>query len=329
MTAWLSTAALAGAAWLGFAFIAALAIGFVWRARSRARDTRRAAERIREAERFTWAAIAVPTVLLVATVLPGLLAVLSGGDHCERHAEHLHLCLVHPVAGLSASGVAILVLLFGGAVFRGWRRLLPERVGWQTWRRIAALQEGGRGAFVRVPSQRAFSVAAGLWRPQVWISDAFWAALSPEEREIVVAHEQAHVRRRDPLRRALIAVFSLPLGAATRRDLLAAWTLASEQRCDEAAARVVGDRLRVAETILRAERLLDARGVPPLCNPAFGGGDTARRVRSLLEPARSGSDEASPWWSVAAAAALGGALACARLVHHVTEHALDLVLRIG
>lgn len=329
MTAWWSTAALAGSAWIGFAAIGALAIRLVWRVRFRGRETRSAAARIREVERFAWAAIAAPSVLLAAALLPGLLALLGGGDHCERHAEHLHLCLVHPVAGLSATGVALVILLWGGVAIRTWRRLLPERIGWQAWRRISGLHSRGRDAFEHVPSRQAFSVAAGLWRPRVWISDAFWAALSPAEREIVVAHEQAHVRRRDPLRRALIAALSLPLDAATRREILAAWTLASEQLCDEAAARVVGDRLRVAETILHAERLLGVRGAPPLCGPAFGGGDTARRVRSLLAPAPSEASDPGGWWPVAAAAALGSAFACARAVHHVTEHALDLVLRIG
>jgi hypothetical protein len=328
MTAWFGTVALAGSAWLGFALIGALGIRLVWCARVREREGQAAADRVREIERFAWAATVVPTMLLVAAVLPGLLALLGGGDHCERHAEHLHLCLVHPAA-LSATGAAWVALLWVWVAHRAWQRLLPERVGWLTWRRIARLHSAERRALEHLPSQQAFSVAAGLWRPRVWISEGFWSAHSPDEREIVVAHEQAHVRRRDPLRRALIAVLSLPLDAATRRDLLGAWTLASEQLCDEAAADGVGDRLRVAETILNAERLLDSRSVPPLSTPAFGGGDTALRVRSLLEPARPSRGRSRRWWLVAVMAASAGVLASAGAVHHLTEHALDLVLRIG
>lgn len=172
MTEWLGTVALAGSAWLGFAGISALSIRLAWRARlrlrerrsaaERVREGRSAAERVREVERFAWAAIVVPTVLLVATVLPGLAALLGGGDHCERHAEHLHVCLVHPAA-LSATGGALVALLFGGVAIRSWRQLLPERKGWHAWRRLAGLQAAAGGAFEPVPSQQVFSVAAGLW----------------------------------------------------------------------------------------------------------------------------------------------------------------------
>jgi hypothetical protein len=85
-------------------------------------------------------------------------------------------------------------------------------------------------------------------------------------------------RRRDTLRRLLAGTATFFLRRPARRRLLAALTLAAEQRCDEAATRAVGDRLRFVEVLRKVERLLQA---PPAARASVAapyGGDEPARV---------------------------------------------------
>ena len=324
MSSWAGTPMLAAALWLALAALGAPLLGIAWRWRARRMRTSHPATRARAAEAVAWGATGAPTVALLLVVLPGLLALLGGGDHCRRHAEHLHLCLVHPAAALPPAAIAAVSAAWLAFALRSVWRLLPDLHGFAASRELAALHRIGRDAVERVRSERLFSITTGAWRPRIWISDRLWRALSPEQLAVVLAHERAHARRRDPLRRAAIAVLSLPLGAATRVRLLRSWTLASEQACDEEAARAVGDRVRVAEAVLAVERLLGGSERLPVRAPSFGGGDVERRVRSLLAPDAAISEPRRGRRALAVAAA-GLCLAGSGVLHHVAEHLIDAV----
>jgi Zn-dependent protease with chaperone function len=78
---------------------------------------------------------------------------------------------------------------------------------------------------------------AGWWTPRVFVARALAAALSPEELTAVLVHEAAHVRRRDPLRFAVLrflahALWWLP----TVRHLSADAVDQAELAADDAAA---------------------------------------------------------------------------------------------
>jgi hypothetical protein len=158
--------------------------------------------------------------------------------------------------------------------------LLAERA---RVRRLAAdvARLGGREVrIVRTP--RAVAFCAGLRRPRVHLSSGTVELLEPRELEAVLAHEQHHVRRRDPLRmaaRRLVerALFFVPgIGALSRRlDELA------EQAADEHAVRAVGGDVRpLAGALLR----FDAAGAPA------GAGIGPARVDRLIG--------AAPGWSL-------------------------------
>ena len=90
----------------------------------------------------------------------------------------------------------------------------------------------------------------GWWRPQVFVAHNLPQRLSPDELEAVLAHEAAHVRRRDPLRLFLLrslagVLFWLP---AIRR-LVADLADEAEIAADDAAART--HALPLASAILR------------------------------------------------------------------------------
>jgi hypothetical protein len=87
----------------------------------------------------------------------------------------------------------------------------------------------------------------------------------------------------------------------------------------------VGDRLRVAETLLAVERLLAGAAAP--AHPALlavAGSSLPERVRGLLaEPAVERPPRAARWATLGALAllALG-----AEPLHHATEHLLEVLL---
>lgn len=176
----------------------------------------------------------------------------------------------------------------------------------------------------RISSRRPFSLTSGFWRPEIWVSTGLSEALAPAQLEVVVAHERAHARRRDSLRRLLAAVGSLPHLPPIRRALRDELALASEQACDEAAGREVGDRLAVAEAILAVERLL-ARAPQHPALSAFGGSAVEARLESLLA-AEAAPPGGGGWF--AAGVALFALALLALPLHHATEHALGLLLRL-
>jgi hypothetical protein len=106
------------------------------------------------------------------------------------------------------------------------------------------------GAFVLETSQlEAF--CAGFWRPRAYVSRGALEALSPEELSAVIAHEQHHAARRDPLRslaaRSVTAgLFFLP----SLRDSAERLRSATEIAADEAAISTTGDVRHLASALL-------------------------------------------------------------------------------
>lgn len=151
--------------------------------------------------------------------------------------------------------------------------------------------------------------------------------VSSSELEVVVRHEQAHRRRRDALGALIAELLSRLHLPPIRRRLLADLHLASEQACDELAARDPGERLFVAETILRIVRL--SAGRPPVRDtllPTVIGSDIEERIDALLRHAPT------PNGRPCLASLIGGSLlagfACtfSDWLHHAVESALYMLI---
>jgi Zn-dependent protease with chaperone function len=274
------------------------------------------------------APLALPAAAVALCLLPSLPAAFGlHVDHCERHPEHRHLCLAHRAgplgppwsAAAALAGVPLLAgLALGGAAVVRTRRLAA---------RLRLASAGSALGDVRViDSPVPVSLAVGGWRPQIFVSECLVTALDANQLAVVVAHERAHARRRDGLRALAARAASVAHLPATRRRVLAALALACEQACDaDAARRVGGDRLRVAETILAAQRLLQS-GAPAAAACAFAGSSVAERVGELLEPCTAAP--AQPRLrAVALGLGLGAALAAAEPLHHLAEHLLAAWIR--
>lgn len=271
----------------------------------------------------------VPALVLAIAFAPSLPAALGlGGDHCMRHTDHLHLCLVHGSPALaSVWGASLPLVLLAGlaALLATVRRMLHVR------RVQASLCLGCEGELRPgvglLASSECLSLTVGLWRPRIYLSSALAGGLGRAELDVVVAHERAHARRRDGLSQLAARGLSNLHLPGVRRRLLAELELACEQACDEVAAWRVGDRLQVAETLVVVERLA-RRGEHAASACAFGGSSVPDRIRNLLEPhapaPRSSFARWARWAGWAVAAAL--ALSVADPLHHLAEHLLGLLV---
>jgi Zn-dependent protease with chaperone function len=286
------------------------------------------------AERSRWGLlwIGLPAILALSLtavcVLPSLGSLLEAGshDHCLRHPdEHLHLCLVHPPEGAgSAAGwifLAAVGVLLASSTLRVARSLITAR------RTLTVLLRGtGRSARLEVTWLRCtlpIAATVGLLRPRIVVSEALRAALPPHLLDAVIAHERAHVRRRDVARRTgatLLGLLHLP---SVRRLLLDDFVAATELAADATAATEVrGGSLCVADAILAVQRLAgDVRPAPLAV--AFGETSVRARIEALLGPAAIERRRHRVASAVAGAAI---AVLAAPLLHHTIETVLSILV---
>lgn len=271
-----------------------------------------------QARALTGLAVAPVALGLLAAGLcfvPGLVGLVWPAlDHClyHGHGDHPALCALHFEA-VGALGWAVLCALTLGLVRPVWRAR-RTRVGLA---RLVATAERDDGV-LRVESDAAFALAT---EREILLSSGLLRRLPSDLVPVVVAHEWAHIQRRDTrrlrwVRRALVVWLPGP-----RRRLLTALELACEQACDEAAAQESGGRLQVARALLAVERLVGAHPLPGL--PGFGGSSVVTRVEALLEPplaARSVRLERGLLLT-----ALAGTLLLTDVLHHALEALVGLL----
>lgn len=202
---------------------------------------------------------------------------------------------MNPMQGILAVGV--LLWLAGTAVMAGYALVSFGRLK----RRLrGALREDAEGR-VYCTDQVEMPFVCGLLRPRIYLP----AALSGVEREQILLHERIHIRRGDPLWRALgylalcIHWFNPLVWAAfflSGRDM--------EMSCDEAVVRKMGNRMKKGYCALLLAMSCGRRIVPGL-PLAFGEGQTGGRIRNLFHYNGVGKR---------AAAALGAVCALAVIV---------------
>ena len=220
-------------------------------------------------------------VAFAPSVLDGLGLV---ADHCGHHPGHaFHLCFIHGVPPEAPGWFAAVA-----AAIVGWASwiVLGEAARWARTRRWAKrfeqVSNPDQGLAANVfQSERPLAFGVGFFRPRIFLSTGLKTILSEAQLEAVLAHERAHVRRRDALVKSVARLASALHLPPIRRRLLRELELASEQACDASAVVETGDRLAVAEAILAVRRA--GRGAVPPAVVGFGVGDLEARIRGLLE----------------------------------------------
>jgi beta-lactamase regulating signal transducer with metallopeptidase domain len=239
----------------------------------------------RSCARFLFGLRALPTII-------GGVSVAALTSAFVRHEPRE--TIEQPGAMLVAAAAAA-VILAGLIAVRGLRE---ARRAW-TFGRLARhcrhLRRGSGESVCVVESRYPVAAVVGLFRPRLLISSRILCDCGAEALDVIVAHEQAHIRNRHNVARALMLALPDPLAVMqTGRDLEAAWALAAEETADDEAAGVDEARRTIlASALLHVARLADER--PPAWMPAlafYQGHGLEHRVRSLLaapRPERSGS----------------------------------------
>lgn len=254
-------------------------------------------------------ALVVPTALDVLGVHP---------DHCTAHDHGLHLCGVHGDvhAPLLVLGVVLVPLVAA-------RSLVTARRLWRASVDLRAMQALGArsGALVEVPGDAPLCVATGVLQPRVLLSAGLRARLGNVAVRAALAHEHAHLRRRDPAALVFLqiaAAFGVP-GSA----LASAFRAAAEESADAEAAAEVGG-VAVADALVRMARFMSERPGPlSMSALAFGAHPLEQRVVLLLEgPPAPVRARGLVLASVIAGASVAFGTVGAEPIHHIIEDLL-------
>jgi len=167
-----------------------------------------------------------------------LTCLLSPGAPCGNGFACLAATATHPMEVVFAA-VVVLALALVAMVRTGWTALLLSRsLRELPTRSRPELEQQG---VVCLTSVAPTAFCAGALRPRVYVTDSLVDLLQPSSLAAVIAHEQAHARRRDPLRRSILAALSLTaFDAPWVRWLRSHHSEHAEISADRAAARRVG-----------------------------------------------------------------------------------------
>jgi Zn-dependent protease with chaperone function len=280
--------------------------------------------------RLALAQALLPAFALVALMTAAMAPAFGWiADHChtgagDLHHSHPHLCAEHQVIGWPAFSVVALAAFFSARLLAGasrvaYRVLLARSVR-RRLERASTRDEAKDLCVLPMPEPQAFVV--GIWAPSVYVTRGLLTPEHGEHLQAVLAHERAHVRRCDPLKRLLCQ-----LGLAFQLPGIAAWLeerlgRAQEMAADAEAAQRMGSGDPVARALVHLSR---ARVPVPSSSLSFSGGDLESRVRRLLFPRRE-FDFPSPRAFLAAGLASVALIALsADAVHHGVEMLLGLI----
>ena len=311
---------------VAFGFLAALTAALVFPAIRAHHATVPPAARARRLLFWSAAPWLAGGLLVALCFLPSAWSALGiAADHCPLHDDgHVHLCFEHAPRGPVSLGEWLLLGAAATVAGMGLARVVASQFA--TWRAVAALlRSSGKDESGFIPSSAPLSVTAGLFRPLVLVSTGLRERLRPDLLTVVMEHERAHARRRDPLRLVTAALLSAGHLPGTRRLLLSDLALACEQAADEDAAKAVGDRVRVAEAIVAVERVSGSRQGGLAAAMGMGGASTVARVEELLREPPKGKSPLlyGVLWGVAAVSAV----LLASTLHHLTETLLEVLAR--
>jgi Zn-dependent protease with chaperone function len=182
----------------------------------------------------------------------------------------LSLCIpsylwFEPQAASERVGWACLTLAFLGALGCSFSIIRTVRAVATSARSNRLWQQAGRETLlpgetlqaVIVDKEAPLLALAGVFRPQLIVSNGVLRALSADELEVALHHENAHRVSRDNLKRLFLLMAPGPLPFVTRVSLLdRTWAKFSEWAADDEAAREDSHRaLALAAALVRVARM--------------------------------------------------------------------------
>ncbi len=188
------------------------------------------------------------TLITVMVMTPSLSGMVVPA-HC-----HTGDCSGHrPMSGNPSPLFLALVALASLVLFLA--AILLSRTLWRTRRRLLALyhlssaETGSSYRVVNTPAPLAW--CAGIFRPRIYLSRGLLSRLDERQIDVVLAHERNHAARRDNLRATLVHWATLLWPGRRRKRFRADLDQCTEQACNRAAARTVGDPDLVSRVVNR------------------------------------------------------------------------------
>jgi beta-lactamase regulating signal transducer with metallopeptidase domain len=212
-------------------------------------------------------------------------------------------------AGATGGGISvaevITVLWAAGAAFGVWRlgaalwRLRRELKGRQDVIDDAAIdglvelrRRAGIRRRIRLTKSEQIATPLALGRSEICLTPQVIERLPAAQVRSIVAHELAHLERRDPRWLRIGALvesvfFVQPLNFLARRELRAT----SELLADERARRLMGTGEPLARALAEVAAWADGPQALPLVAAGASAGILKRRVERLLDPPQGGEEE--------------------------------------
>jgi hypothetical protein len=185
--------------------------------------------------------------------------------------------------GAAALGAAQLVRMAA----RAGRMLYLSRALTRRWTATAAplhRSPWGMPAFA-IDADFPVVAVAGLLRPRLFVDRRVLDTCSDAEVEAIAAHERAHVRHRDNVRRLIIGACEGPLSAAA-----ASWRQAAEHAADACAADSARRGLDLASALLKLARLAGTRSLEGAAvSTVHDGASLETRIRRLVDRSGAGA----------------------------------------
>ncbi|MDX3435717.1 M56 family metallopeptidase [Streptomyces stelliscabiei] len=278
-------------------------------------------------------------VLTAAAVLlaGGTISALVGLFHVPFLAALEQLSLprvleVWPTAVPFAAAAGTVMLVQLVLLVRRW--LQHRSVLRRAW--LSADEGRGEGDLLVVPGSHVDAFALPGYRGRrgrVVVTSEMLRSLKPGEREVLLAHERAHLAGRHHVLSAVVDLAAVMHPAL--RSLREALVFHLERWADEAAAAVVGDRRVAAAAIARAALAGASHGRGggyPLLSVTSG--PVPQRVEALLLPEPQAPRGGMRWAGMAALAgavvtAAVAALALAYGLHEYVEYAAQQLIGAG
>ncbi|MGI5459327.1 M56 family metallopeptidase [Streptomyces sp. CA-249302] len=237
-----------------------------------------------------WALTGLALVLALSSTAALTLLALDGALRLPFVAAlgHLSPNLLGDGSPATVPGAILAALTLAGLVglvlHRGRRHVRELRAAY------GQLSDGASAGDLTVRQDECPDAYALPGRPgRIVVTTGMLRALSAREREVLFAHERAHLAGRHHVFLAA-AEFAAALHPALR-GLRAPLSYALERWADESAARVTGDRALTARAVGRAALAVSATG--PRRRPGLSltatAGPVPRRVSALLAPPRATS----------------------------------------
>lgn len=229
-----------------------------------------------------------------------------------HHPDTFTLTSWHGYFVLATSGLAAFISL------RIALRLIRSNT---TIRTLLALAKREPDGVHILETETPAAFTAGLKNPVCFMTSALIKNLNEDEYTIIKLHEQAHARRRDPIRKTLFLLLTAIFPDRIAQKLNQVMNTALEQSADAAVSSAFPDKAIIARTLVKARRLsmqpaADDLFLAQACH--YSVDDIDQRIHYLLTTRKGRALPKLFVFSLIAVVAIACALG-ADAIHHAVE----------